>query len=433
MAETRFDVGEVLSQAVRQALPALAARPIGHAFDCRLPAALVLGDPVQLRCALQPMLLAAGQLLHAGVVICDAQGTLSRLRLKFTVAMAGTGEPVDRAAREQVLSRLGLDPGAPQAGRLQRASGRCPHTGAELRFASLDREGFVFKFQHVLPLVHEAQDAPPLPDAGEARAWVVDTDEVAAQVLSRRLQRLGWATWTFRSTAQALARLRQMPPMQARPALVIGTASPAVAADGLRQLRSLLPEGTRCVLAALEGSPALWTDASGVALETHALPFSPADLQRLTASRGDGARGGSGDTTPAPLLLAQRPRMLVVDDDEVNRLVGVGLAETLGFEARAVNDGVEAVAACLADAPDIVLMDLAMPGLDGVAATRQLRELQRRGAAKPFPILGASAQMSDEARTRCHEAGMDGCLDKPLFREALRAECQRLAVWGAHA
>ncbi|WP_338662381.1 PAS-domain containing protein [Pararoseomonas sp. SCSIO 73927] len=139
---------------------------------------------------------------------------------------------------------------------------------------------------------------------------------------------------------------------------------------------------------------------------------------------------------PAPVLAApvasadmRRLRVLVVDDVPTNRLVARALLERAGHEAELASGGAEAVdavaAAARAGKPfDLVLMDLAMPGMDGLEATRRLRALPD-AAACSVPVVALTAGVFDRDNAACREAGMSGYLAKPVTREALTAELER--------
>ncbi|HEY0855837.1 MAG TPA: response regulator, partial [Albitalea sp.] len=213
---------------------------------------------------------------------------------------------------------------------------------------------------------------------------------------------------------------------QARPALVVLQESAAAAPEDAEALAALLPPAARCVLSVNAGSPTLRHDAALSRAELRVGPLSPAELQQLTAALAPGADEASGLTRPAPLLLPQRPTLLVVDDNELNRIVAAGLAESLGYNVALACDGVEALDVCFSAPPDVVLMDLAMPRMDGIEATMHLRQLQRSGAMPPFPVIAATADTTEQSRQRCFDAGMDAVLHKPLLRPSLRAELQRL-------
>ena len=81
---------------------------------------------------------------------------------------------------------------------------------------------------------------------------------------------------------------------------------------------------------------------------------------------------------------------------------------------------------CRRAPPDLVVMDINMPVLDGIGATVQLRELQCAGLVPPFPIIAATAGHSIHNRHECLDAGMDGYLEKPLSFQSLEDEVLRV-------
>jgi CheY-like chemotaxis protein len=134
----------------------------------------------------------------------------------------------------------------------------------------------------------------------------------------------------------------------------------------------------------------------------------------------------------APTLLApaaetaRRARVLLVDDTRLNRLLGSAILEQAGHAVVAVADGAEAVAAVRAGGFDFVVMDVQMPVLDGLEATRRIRRLP--GAVGRVPILGCTANALPEQRQACLEAGMDGVVVKPLRRDAVLGAIQERLV-----
>ena len=104
---------------------------------------------------------------------------------------------------------------------------------------------------------------------------------------------------------------------------------------------------------------------------------------------------------------AQALRVLVVEDEETNRYVTVTMLGVLGVEAEAVASGEEMLDAVERKTFDLILMDVMMPGIDGIEATRLLR--QRRGLAPA--VVGLTAMT--ESRERCLAAGMNAFIAKP--------------------
>ena len=107
----------------------------------------------------------------------------------------------------------------------------------------------------------------------------------------------------------------------------------------------------------------------------------------------------------------------MVDDNAVNQVLFKQMLEAPGFEAAVANDGLHAIEACKQSCPHAVLMDVNMPRLNGLQATRELRGLQSRGLIDAFPIVGTTAD--PQARQACLSAGMDGFIAKPVHLEEL--------------
>ena len=129
------------------------------------------------------------------------------------------------------------------------------------------------------------------------------------------------------------------------------------------------------------------------------------------------ARSREAETPAAQVCaLGVGLRVLVAEDNVVNQLIVSRMLESIGAEVRVVADGAAAVAAGADEAWDLLLMDMQMPVLDGLAATRQLRENGHHG-----PILGLTANAMREDQERCLAAGMDAVLLKPIDLPTLRA------------
>jgi PAS domain S-box-containing protein len=134
-------------------------------------------------------------------------------------------------------------------------------------------------------------------------------------------------------------------------------------------------------------------------------------------------RVASAPAKPAPGALAARGEtgpgghVLVVEDNEVNQLVAVGMLEVLGYTCEVAVDGAAAAARAASGRFDAVLMDLQMPRLDGYAATRLIRQAEAPGVHVPIIALTASATAGEQER--CLAAGMTGFLSKPVGVEAL--------------
>jgi CheY-like chemotaxis protein len=132
-------------------------------------------------------------------------------------------------------------------------------------------------------------------------------------------------------------------------------------------------------------------------------------LPLVEAAAPEPAPAGS---TPGPAAAAPRLRLLVAEDNEVNREVLAAMIGVLGHEVTFAADGQAALDAAREREFDLVLMDLHMPRMDGLDATRAIRALP--GAAAAVPIVALTADAFEETRGRCAAAGMNGLLSKPV-------------------
>ena len=131
----------------------------------------------------------------------------------------------------------------------------------------------------------------------------------------------------------------------------------------------------------------------------------------------------SRDDARAGSLRLPSLKLLLAEDDPTNQLVARETLRALGSEVRVVSDGAAAIDAVAHQPFDAVLMDVQMPGMDGLEATRRIRELDV-GWARSIPIVALTAHAMQEHQQQCFDAGMDGFTAKPIELDALtRALC----------
>jgi signal transduction histidine kinase/CheY-like chemotaxis protein/HPt (histidine-containing phosphotransfer) domain-containing protein len=135
---------------------------------------------------------------------------------------------------------------------------------------------------------------------------------------------------------------------------------------------------------------------------------------------------------PVPQVVrAAGTKVLLVDDNEVNRMIALEMMRVAGYDAIAAENGHEAVLAFKSDTYDVVLMDCHMPVMDGFEATAAIREYEAANRARypaGTPVVALTANALEGYRDRCIAAGMSDYLAKPFTRSALIG-C--LAKWGA--
>ena len=157
-------------------------------------------------------------------------------------------------------------------------------------------------------------------------------------------------------------------------------------------------------------------------------------LDAVARVMGGGPRQWQMDTQPMITLnmltqsAAQRRfggQVLLVEDNFVNQKVAVKFLERLGCTVQVASNGAEGIAAYRKQRFDIILMDVQMPVMDGMTATRMIRALE---TDKHVPIIALTANAMSGDRERCEAAGMDGYLTKPIEVERLRSLLEKFGL-----
>ncbi len=153
------------------------------------------------------------------------------------------------------------------------------------------------------------------------------------------------------------------------------------------------------------------------------LPFLPVDAREAANT---GPAGSLSPVQAAPGVDAQGPRVLLVEDNSVNQKVAISLLQRRGYRADLAIDGHAAVDMSAGEPYAAILMDMQMPVMDGIEATREIRRREQATGQPRTPIIAMTANAMDGDRESCIEAGMDDYITKPIRAEQLY---ERLAFW----
>ncbi|HSI07352.1 MAG TPA: CHASE domain-containing protein [Rariglobus sp.] len=154
-------------------------------------------------------------------------------------------------------------------------------------------------------------------------------------------------------------------------------------------------------------------------------PAKPSQIfETITRILGAAGAPAAENTLAIPVAVENHPEhLLLAEDNSVNQKVALHMLARLGYRADIAANGLEAIAACKAVSYDIVLMDVQMPEMDGLEATRRIKA---DPAHKDRPwIIALTANAMDGDAEHCREAGMDDYLSKPIKKEDLAAALER--------
>ncbi len=147
------------------------------------------------------------------------------------------------------------------------------------------------------------------------------------------------------------------------------------------------------------------------------LPVSLAHAPAHAAAAQQAAVAGANAAEPS----AAEFRVLLAEDNSVNQLVACAMLEKLQARVQVAQDGIEAVDMAGKGDYQVILMDLQMPGMDGIAAAREIRRREQLAGKRPIPIVAMTGNSPDDYGDACIEAGMSGYIMKPVSLEQLRS------------
>ncbi|HEY1979707.1 MAG TPA: ATP-binding protein [Xanthobacteraceae bacterium] len=282
--------------------------------------------------------------------------------------------------------------------------------------------GSAFRINVPLPRA-DGDDALPLavPDLTGNDILIVAPAAIEASLLARRLQRWGAHTTIVPDERVAAALF----PEQAWSAVLADHALGTPASAAVMRFAAAIPRRIVMVTPAMRHELGALKDAgfTGYLIK----PVRAASLAaRFSTDEFESDTAMEISEAPSARLAGNGLSILVAEDNEINALLARALLVKLGHRPTMAGTGDAAIecwrAARAAGMPfDRVLMDLHMPSMDGLEATRRIREIEAEEDSAPTPIIALTANVSAEDREACLAAGMDGFVVKPLDRDRLAA------------
>ena len=293
--------------------------------------------------------------------------------------------------------------------------------------------GFGSTFHFVIPAITAAESLPDRSTAPVAmlkgkRVLVVDDNATNRFILTKQLEASGMHAWTAESGFEALELLKQLEPFDFA---VLDFHLPEMNGFQLAAEIRRLPRGENLPLVMLSsGMNAL--PCKGQQDLFAAYLSKPIKLGKLIDTfagiLNDQAMTDSAPPSSADRNLADRMplRILLAEDNLINQKLAVKMLERIGYCPDIASNGVEVLAALRRQSYDLVLMDVQMPEMDGVEATRRIRQEWPGDSGPRIVAITANAFKSD--REQCLAAGMDEYVTKPIQFKELRAVLAQFSV-----
>lgn len=279
--------------------------------------------------------------------------------------------------------------------------------------------------------IHAASSIYPPMLAG-LRVLIVDDNATNRRILSEILTNWKMQPVTVASVGDAIAELRKKAE-QSNPYALVLTDAKMPDIDGFELARQIHENPVLCramvmmLTSADRPGDIKRCDALGVSAYL-IKPIKQSELLEaiLVSVGGQSSLAGSLEKSPITARTTSRPRkVLLAEDSLINQKLAIGLLEKWGHSITVANNGHEAVRLSGQQDFDLVLMDVQMPELDGLDATRAIR-LREQVTGVHLPILAMTAHAMKGDRERCLEVGMDDYLVKPIHAEHLFSAIERI-------
>jgi CheY-like chemotaxis protein len=396
---------------------------------------VVVGDSRRLRQVIVNLVGNAIKFTEQGEVVLQVERqsqTEGAVVLHCAVADTGIGIPKEKQAAifemfEQGDSSITRRHGGSGLG-LPIASRLAELMGGRIWVESDVGRGSTFHFTVRLELAEgESPAAAPARAGivGGARVLVVDDSATSRRILEELLRAWGMAPMAASGARQAMEMLREA--QQARkPYHLVLTDAHMPQTDGYALAQSVKqdPElgGAAVVMLTSGDQPGELARCEELGIAAHLMkPVKQSELlDAIMASLGVVApEDGSAEASAAERPSRLRPlRVLLAEDSLLNQKLALAVLRKHGHEVVVANHGREALATLESQDFDLILMDVQMPEMDGLEATRTIRTRERR-TGDHIPIIAMTAHALKGDRERCLEAGMDEYVAKPIHAEEL--------------
>src|SRR3954447_11634701 len=407
-----------------------------YSLDPDLPEVLV-GDAGRLRQIVLNLLSNAVKFTETGEITVEVTGSpidagesandLRRWSISLEIHDTGIGIPPDRVGRlfqsfSQADASISRKYGGTGLGlAISRRLAELMDGSLVADSAGVPGEGSTFRLVVQLPAAADqavAAAKPPV-DIHGRRVLLVDDNATNLRILVTQLERLGLVVTATRSPIEA----RDLATAGAPPYDVVVTDLRMPELDGMALAAAIASSRTAGALPVIVLSSLGQRERDAEAVAAFLTkPVKPTAFRETLAKVLSGSAVQAAPRAPDrwtidPTMGERHPlRLLLAEDNAVNQKLAIRLLERLGYTTDIAGDGLEAIAALEAHDYDAVLMDVQMPELDGLEATRRIRTM---GPDRPVRIIAMTANAMEGDREICLAAGMDDYVSKPIHPDEL--------------
>jgi GAF domain-containing protein/CheY-like chemotaxis protein len=430
-----FALGACIEGALDVLAPTAAKKglELAYAFDDDLPHAIV-GDAGRVRQIVLNLLSNAVKFTERGEVVLRVTGHklverargsgLGRWEIVAEVSDTGIGIPPDRMHRLfQSFSQADVSTSRRYGGTgLGLAISRrlAEHMDGSIVATSsgVDGEGSTFRLTIRVPVASDA-DLPqarpgPLPELVGRRAMIVDDNATNRQILVAQIERWGM---TERETSRPSEALEWLAGGERFDIALIDIDMPEMDGYALAERLHAVEAAASMPIVVLSSVGHRDREAPDIAAFL-TKPVKPSALHDalvtvlLGRELATPTRAAERPTVDAEMGIRHPLRILLAEDNPVNQKLAIRLLAQMGYSADVAGNGLEALAALEASPYDVILMDVQMPELDGLEATRRIRAARAAGAGPWIVAMTANALAGD--RELCLAAGMNDYVSKPI-------------------
>ncbi|MEP2717846.1 response regulator [Pseudophaeobacter sp.] len=390
------------------------------------------GDVGRVRQVVTNIIGNAVKFTNVGYVYIDVTGTEGARGHHLSIAVSDTGIGIPESRIDEVFNAFEQVDGAATRSfegtglGLAISSRLLMLMGGRVTVQSKPDEGSVFAIRLPLPASEPVEEiVVGDPSLAGLTGLIVDDLDLNRLILAERLG--SWGV-NCMEASDAMGALELIAELQSRSDrldfVVLDYQMPVIDGRELAQRIRAIPEYGALPIVMLSSVENAMPRTGHEGLEGCEIVLKPLRAAQLKQVIGRALSLGQrrlpiAAVAPVEMLHKNRLKLLIAEDNRTNQLVVTRMLKDAGYDITIAANGIEAVQHYKNSHPDIVLMDMMMPGMDGVEATQKIREYELEARVPGSHIVALTANALEAHREKCLAAGMDDFLSKPINKKAL--------------